>query len=175
MVDDFDIKHIDKQHADHLFCTLCAKYDITIDWTGTKFCGLTISWDYTNSTVDISMPGYIHKALHRFQHVAPKCQQHSPSAWSAPAYGASQQFAAPEDSSDPLNDTEIKHVQAVTGTLLYYARAVDNTMLLALNRIALAKTTQKRAQAVTHLFNYAATHPNATIRYHKSDMIIYGH
>ena len=109
------------------------------------------------------MPGYVHKALHRFQHVAPKRQQHSPSAWSAPVYGASQQFAAPEDSSDPLNDTEIKHIQAVTGTLLYYARAVNKTMLLALNSIASAKTTQKMAQAITHLLKYAATHPNDTI------------
>ena len=175
VVDDFAIKYIDKQHANHLFNTLRAQYEITIDWTGTKFCGLTISWDFTNSTVDISMPGYIHKALHRFQHAAPKRQQHAPSAWSAPVYGASQQFTAPEDASDPLNDTEIKHVQAVTGTLLYYARAVDNTMLLALNSIASAKTTQKTARAVIHLLNYAATHPNATIRYHKSDMVLHGH
>ena len=64
--------------------------------------------------------------------------------WSASLYEASQQFAAPADSSDSLNDTEIKHVQAATGTLLYYARAVDNTMLLALNSIASAKTTQKQ-------------------------------
>ncbi len=51
------------------------------------------------------------------------------------------------------------------GTFLYYARAVDSTMLVAIGEIATqqAKGTQTTLQAVTHLLNYSVTHPDATI------------
>ena len=142
---------------------------------GTKFCGLTIKWDYTNGTIDISMPGYVLKTLHCFQHEIPHRPQHSPSTWLPPTYGATQQFTTPQDASPLLNHDGTKWIQVVTGTLLYYGRAVDNTMLLALNSIASSKTTKDTANAVTHLLNYAATHPEATIRFHRSDMILHGH
>jgi hypothetical protein len=50
-------------------------------------------------------------------------------------------------------------------------------MLVALSTIAAeqAKVTSNTAKAVIKLLNYAATHPNATIRYHASDMILYAH
>jgi len=43
-------------------------YTITHDWTGSIFCGITLNWDYVNGTVDLSMPGYVEKALNRFAH-----------------------------------------------------------------------------------------------------------
>jgi hypothetical protein len=52
---------------------------------------------------------------------------------------------------------------------LYYARAVDPTVLMPLNDIA---TEQTKA---TQLLDYLATHPDATIRYHASDMILHTH
>ena len=67
---------------------------------------------------------------------------------------------------------KIRHIQRIVGTFLYYARAVDTTIHPALNELAItqAKPTQ-RAQAATHmLMDYLATHPNAKLRYHKSDM-----
>jgi hypothetical protein len=65
-------------------------------------------------------------------------------------------------------------VQQITGTLLYYARSVDPTMLPAIGTIAAqqAHGTEATAAAVTHLLDYTATHPNATIRYQASDMIL---
>ena len=48
-------------------------------------------------------------------------------------------------------------------------------MLLGLISIASSKTTKDTASTVTHLLNYAATHPEATIRFHKNDMILHGH
>jgi hypothetical protein len=81
------------------------------------------------------------------------------------------------DTSEPLNPTEIKRLQEVIGTLLYYARAVDNTMLVALSTLAAAQTkgTEQTAEACTKLLNYAATHPNAVVRYKASDMILHIH
>jgi hypothetical protein len=40
------------------------------------------------------------------------------------------------DDSPPLDKVGQKFIQAVTGTLLYYARAVDPTILVALSAIA---------------------------------------
>jgi hypothetical protein len=85
VVDDFAIKYVGKEHAKHLFQTLRGIYTITVDWTGTKFCGLTLKWDYEAGTVDVSMPGYIAKCLARFQHNPPKQAQLAPHAWIPPS------------------------------------------------------------------------------------------
>ena len=68
VVDDFGIKYEGDDHAQHLITSLQALYKVSIDWTASLYCGLRLVWDYTNRTVDVSMPGYIHAALHRFQH-----------------------------------------------------------------------------------------------------------
>jgi hypothetical protein len=49
-VDDFDIKYVDNANADHLFAALRKLYNITLDWTSPKFCGLTLAWDYVPQT-----------------------------------------------------------------------------------------------------------------------------
>ena len=41
-----------------------------------------------------------------------------------------------EDTDPTIPDNEKKIIQQVVGTFLYYARAVDATMLVALNEIA---------------------------------------
>jgi hypothetical protein len=58
---------------------------------------------------------------------------------------------------------------------LYYARAVDPTVLMPLNDIATEQTkaTGKTQAATNKLLDYLATHPDATIRYHASDMILH--
>jgi hypothetical protein len=84
----------------------------------------------------------------------------------------------PTDTSLPLDKAGITKLQQIIGTLLYYARAVDNTMPVALGTLASAQTqaTTQIMDAAIHLLNYAATHPDATIiRIHKSDMILYIH
>jgi hypothetical protein len=60
---------------------------------------------------------------------------------------------------------------------LYYARAVDTTVLMPLNDIATEQTNStEKTQAATHqLLDYLATHPDAAIRYHASDMILHIH
>jgi hypothetical protein len=57
---------------------------------------------------------------------------------------------------------------------LYYARAVDPTILMPLNYIATEQTkAMEKTQAATNqLLDYLATHPDATIRYHASNMIL---
>jgi hypothetical protein len=131
-------------------------------------------WNQNNHTVNLSMPGYVASALHKFQHPAPKRAQHAPHQWTKPNYGTRQQLTAPEDQTALLSSAGITIVQQITGTLLYYARAVDPMMLVALGTIAAqqANGTEATAAAIVHLLDYAATHPDAIIRYRASDMIL---
>ena len=90
--------------------------------------------------MEISIPDFIDQALHKFkQSLAPK-QEDAPHNWNRPRYGAKQQFSDPFDQSPRLPASNIKHVQTVVGTLLYYALAVDNTMIFALGDLASEQT-----------------------------------
>ena len=86
-VDDFGIKHFTDNYRDHLLNGLKVYYSISIDLTGTSYCCLTIAWNYFQQYVDISMPGYVYKALHKFQHPAPKKPQYAPHTLIPPTYG----------------------------------------------------------------------------------------
>lgn len=71
VLDDFGFQYTDKKDANYLIKALRNDYeDITVDWSGARFCGVNIDWNYQHKSVNISMPGYINKVLHRFQHQA---------------------------------------------------------------------------------------------------------
>jgi hypothetical protein len=71
VVDDFGVKYVGREHAEHLMACIRKNYNISSNWNGTAYCGLTLDWDYKKRTVDLSMPGYIKVALHKYQHPAP--------------------------------------------------------------------------------------------------------
>ena len=176
-VDDFGVLYVDKPDAEHLRDTLKKDYVVTEDWTGRNYCGLTIDWDYEKRTCTISMPGYVEKALQRFEIDAPKRAQHSPHKHIEPNYGSKQQYVPEPDNSPALEQKQITRLQQIIGTFLFYARAVDSTMLPALGTLAQAQTrgTTATMEAATQLLNYAATHPDAQVTYHASDMILHIH
>ena len=60
----FDCKVVD---ADHLLQALRAKYTISTDWEASLYIGITLKRDYTAGHVNLSMPKYFIKALHRFK------------------------------------------------------------------------------------------------------------
>jgi hypothetical protein len=72
---------------------------------------------------------------------------------------------------------EIKEIQRIVGSILYYARAVDITVLMALSSIAIVQTkgTTSSMEKAKQLLDYLATHPDATIHYRASDMIMNVH
>jgi hypothetical protein len=178
IVDDFAVKYVGKQHAEHLRNALLRAYELTTDWTAmaTIYSGMTLEWDYTNRTCDISMPGYVPNVLTKSQHDAPKHPQHTPSRYVTPVYGAKTQYTT-KDETPPLTPKQCLTIRKVTGSALYYARAVDPTILMPLNDIATEQTkaTEKTQAAMNQLLDYVATHPDAAIRYHASDMILHIH
>jgi hypothetical protein len=102
VVDDFGIKYNTRADVDHLLNTLKQKYVVKEDWTGTRYCGLTMEWDYPSRAVTISMPGYIERVLKRFAHPMPSRPEDAPHQWTRPQYGAKVQFAPTTDSSPYL-------------------------------------------------------------------------
>jgi hypothetical protein len=122
------------------------------------------------------MPGYVSNVLSKFQHNSPKHTQHTPSRYVTPVYGTNTQYAM-KDETPPLTAQQCLTIQKVTESILYYARAVDPTVVMPLNDIAMEQTkaTEKTQAATNQLLNYLATHPDATIRYHASDMILHIH
>ena len=65
-VDDFGIKHYNKDDPNHLLNALHTKYEIATDRSGTNYIGLTIAWNYEQGHVDISMPDYVLKDRQKF-------------------------------------------------------------------------------------------------------------
>ena len=92
-------------------------------------------------------------------------------------YGAKVQTALDVDTSPPLDAKEIIRVQQIVGALLYYARAVDNILLVALNAISMQQSaaTEETEKAISQLLDYVATYPNDGTIYRSSGMVLAAH
>jgi len=81
------------------------------------------------------------------------------------------------DESPKLDKVGNKYVQQIAGTLLYYGRAVDPTILPVLSLIAseLAAPTEQKMERVKQLLDYCASQEEAIITYNSSKMILVVH
>ena len=136
VVDDIGVKYVGKEHADHLVRVLKENYEISEDWGGKKYIGLTFDWDYLKRQFHVSMPGYVNMTLTRFKHQTPIQKHDQPYQHVIPNYGAKTQYAVGPDGTSLLKNDNKKFVQQVTVKLLYYARALDSTILVALSALA---------------------------------------
>ena len=95
------------------------------------------------------MSGYGEKALNRFAHASPNTPEDSPHHAEPIRYGQEKQCAKDHDPSNPLDEKGIKRWQEIIGVLLYYACAIDCTMLPALGSLAgtQSKATETTAKA----------------------------
>jgi hypothetical protein len=136
VVDDIGVKYVGREHAEHLMACIKKKYNILSDCNGTAYYGLTLDWNYQDHTLDLSMPRYIKAALHKYQHPVPAHPEHSPHTWNPPIYGAKTQFMSDPTPSPTLSDKDVNKLLQLTGILLYYARAVDTTLIMSINVLA---------------------------------------
>ncbi len=81
------------------------------------------------------MPGYIKNLLIKFKHPRPTKPLLSPHKCLPISYGAKAQVTPDADTSELLDKHRKCHIQEIVGSLLYYARAVDNKLLVALSAI----------------------------------------
>ena len=177
MVDDFGVKYERSKDARHLMNVLKQHYDVTEDWTGARYIGITLDWDYKKQQVHLSMPGYVKQALRQFDHSRPAKRQDSPFPHTPIKYGAQTQYAK-ELPSSPLLDKSGKHfIQQVCGKFLYYGRAVDSTVLTPISAIASqqANPTEDTMKQTKQLLDYLASQEEAVLTYSASDMILAVH
>jgi hypothetical protein len=78
VVDDFGVEHVGIKHAQHLIDTLSHHYDVTTDWSGAKFLGIDLEWNYKKRTLRLSMLGCVLKVLQRHHHKPSLNPTHSP-------------------------------------------------------------------------------------------------
>jgi Reverse transcriptase (RNA-dependent DNA polymerase). len=133
-VDNFGIKYCSDTDLQHLLAALQDKYAITVDQEGTRYCGMMLQWCYQDGYIDVGIPGYIKEALHQLQHPHPTKPVHAPhQEWWIIQYGQMAQKSRDDEPSTPLDAAGKKQIQCITGKFLYYARAIDHIMLVALN------------------------------------------
>ena len=126
-VDNFTIKYTNNNDLNYLLPSLQTTYTITTDLTCSLYYDIILKWNYKKMYVDLSMPGYVQSALHKFQQHPPRRRQHAPHPWINPIYGQKQQFVN-EIQSPPLSKIEKTRIQAIVGTFLYYSRAIDDNV-----------------------------------------------
>jgi hypothetical protein len=155
VVEDFGVQYMGAEHSHHLITALETDYNVSKDWTGGLYCGITLNWYYVNKHVDLSMSGYIKDALHKFQHPLPKRPQYAPHNWSVLAYGKRTQYAPPPGTAPSATAEDITRAQAIVGTLLYNAQEVDPTLLVPLSALAsqLSTATTTTIKDVSHLLD----------------------
>jgi hypothetical protein len=61
VVDDFGIRYTSRADADHLITTLQAFYDVSLNWTGARYCGLSLKWDFINRTCDMHVHAWLRR------------------------------------------------------------------------------------------------------------------
>ena len=92
VIDDFRVGYTNRKYVEKLDSTLQTQYKCSTDWEGVRYIGLTLNCDYNQRTCDISMPGYVKRALQQFigwVRIQPESHpEHSPHAWTAPIYGS---------------------------------------------------------------------------------------
>ena len=92
-------------------------------------------------------------------------------------YISKVQQAPEEDSSPAIDEKGVLRLQRIVGALLYYSRAVNNKLLVALSAIGSqqAFATEKTLKVINQLLYYCDTYPDDEIVYLSSDMILTVH
>ncbi len=119
------------------------------------------------------MPGYIDKILKRFcphYRLPTHRPAQTPGRYTIPVYSKIQY--ANVDDSPSLAPDQRTELQAIIGTLLYYARAVDPTLLPIANELASqqASPTVRVFKAINRALSYAAGNPSKCTTFYYCDI-----
>jgi hypothetical protein len=176
VVNDFGVKYVGQEHVDHLInasrenkslpkiglaiCTAGSScFGIIIDAPSIYQCGDISKSSSKNTSIKCPTSHEIAHTLQRQSNTAP-CTNPTTT-----------------DISPKLSDAEIKEIQCIIGSISYYVRAVNITILMALSSIASEQTrgTTNTMAKAKQLLDYLTMHPDATVRIRASDMILNVH
>ena len=173
VVDDFGVKYSKIADLEHLVDCLSALYHVKSHPTGVQYLGFTVAHDRVARTLTLSYPGYIAKLLAQIRPLGVKAAA-SPAIYTPPNFGSRAPQLSHVDNSAPASAAEIKDLQIIVGSLLYYARAVDATMLPAVCALASRQSNPTAATmlAAERLLGYASSHQNNTLVLRASSMLL---
>jgi hypothetical protein len=172
VVDDFAVVWSSQVALKHFLSTLRKLYTIKVDHKGSKYLGITIDIDRIQRHVTLSMPGYIEKLLKRVRPDGVKPAS-TPSIYSPPPnYKSSRAQTATVDASPLASKEQQLELQIVVGTLLYYARTVDPSILTVVHALGSvqSKPTINDLRKMERLLQYVSSHQNHGVRFHASTM-----
>ena len=176
VVDDFVIEYVGKNHTHHLRGFLKEHYTVTEDWSGKK----KRHWPQLELPTANFLP--LHKILYlQTPHLKFPSRSHQASTISPPPRQNQLRCQILEFYWAFLHPApwQRRH-QALPingGGLLFYARALNNKLLVALREIGTqqAAATEQTNEAISQLLDYVATYPNDGILYRSSNMILADH
>ena len=167
------MKCINLDDVQYLATTLRQLYEITKDWSGSKYLGITIEHNYEAKELAISLPNYVAKMLQKY-HIDPNgpCT-YLPAPYQFVPNGPNSNKNHHIDES-VINDERQQFIRQVVGSVIYYARVIDSTMLCDTTRLGSqgsnpSLTTKRNTY---HLLNYVATYPVVRVIFRASDMIL---
>jgi hypothetical protein len=171
VVDDFAVVWSSKTAMDHFLNTLQKLYTVKVDYDGLKYLGMTITIDRSSRHVTVTMPGYIAKLLKRVRPNGVK-KAHTPSVYVQPSYKTMTAQTATVDNSPRASTAQQHELQVVIGTMLYYARTVDPSVLTVVHELGSVQSrpTLNDIKKMERLLQYAASHQHHGIRFHASNM-----
>ena len=173
IVDDFGVKFTNLSQAHHLINVLKTKYELSIDWTGSLYCRVSLDWNYKQCEMVFLMPKYVKNLHEKYNHPTPTWQVYTSCKPEPIQYRVKCQTAN-INTSKPLPPEKLKLLQSKLGTIYYYSRMMDLTTLVANNDISInqASATFNTNDKMNKLMDYLCTNSNAKIKYRVSDMIL---
>jgi hypothetical protein len=136
IINDFGVEYVGIEHFNHLLVVLQRYHQVKTNVADNKIAGLNVQWDFPSEQVRIDMKSYVNDLLLSLNWRMPKKSQFLPFTATPILCGQKKQYTPDKDTSAPLSPERIKRVQKIIGSLMYYARVVDNKLLVALNAIS---------------------------------------
>ena len=110
------MKYTGKENIQHLINALKETYEISEDWDGALYCGISLQWNYDLGYVDTAMPHYVTQHIKQYEHKLPTKPQHTPLLPAPRKCGAAAQESEPPDTSPPLDAKYKIFVECVLGS-----------------------------------------------------------
>ena len=135
-ISNFRIKYQSKNDTKYLCNAIRKNFRYRVDYEVKTYCRLTLKWNYELGYVDILMLKFIREILKKLNYPSLSHPHYLFRKYILIQYnekGSFQQIH--KDILSLLPNNIIKLIQSTTSSLLYYTRALNNTMLLVLNKI----------------------------------------
>ncbi len=175
VVDDFAVVWSHKTDMNHFIKTLRQLYTVKVDWNGGKNLGMTIDINQSKRAACHTLYAWLHHQAHSSavsDRKESRARQHRRYISPQITNHLRLNQTATIDETPLASLAQQRELQVVVGTLLYYARSVDPSILTAVHELGSvqSKPTVQDIRKMERLLQYVSSHQNYGIRFHASSM-----